>query len=495
MAQVRLIVVSNRGPVAFERSEGGRIATRRSGGGLATALRGLAAEYDVTWIASAITEADRELAELLGGQTREVEVARDATARLSLIAHDARAYDRFYHTVANPLLWFVHHQLGAPTGAPTSGRALSTVWDQGYAAVNERFADAVVAALGAAPDALVVFHDYHLYLAPALVRRRVPEAALAHVVHVPWLPAESWSGLPAGVRREIHEGVLANDLVVFQTERWRVNFLRCCAAFTAARVDESAGSVRLAGRQALARARAVSVDPAELAALAASPPVETEAAALRGSRPEKLILRVDRADPAKNIVRGFAAYALLLARHPELLGRVGMLALLHPSRQAVRDYAEYEAAIRSHAEALNARFARGSWQPLRLRIEDNVAAALAAYREYDVLLANSVYDGMNLVVKEGPLLNERSGVVVLSENAGAFEELAAHVVGINPFDVSDQADALLRALCMDAEERLRRGTAICRHTKRYNASAWGRWHVRELRATPAGRGRRIQGGV
>ncbi len=486
-----MIVVSNRGPIAYERDKRGHVVATRSSGGLATALRGLAHEYDVTWIASAMTEADREVAEASGRRPLRETIAGGATVSLCLIAHDADAYERYYNTIANPLLWFIHHQLFPLGIAPSHGRELAEAWEEGYLAVNQRFADAVAAELDSTPDALVVFHDYHLYLAPALVRRRVPEAALAQVIHIPWPPAESWRVLPESIRRDIHEGVLANDFVALHTQRWKANFLACCGALTAARVDESAGSADLAGHRAHVGARAISVDPAEFERLAASAAVEAEVAALREARPDKLILRVDRTDPSKNIVRGFHAYALLLEEHPELHGRVGMLALLDPSRQTIPEYAAYVAAIRSTADELNERFASGAWQPLDLRIEDNFAQVLAAYRDYDVLFVNAVYDGMNLVVKEAPLVNERNGVIVLSDNTGAFEELSVGVLGINPFDLGAQADALFLALEMDGEERRCRSDAIRQHVREHDLAAWVRWHVGEFREALERQDRRI----
>ena len=481
--------------MAYERDGEGQLVATRGGGGLATALRGLAAEHDITWIASAMTDADREVAEMSGGRARTEAIAGNATVQLALIAHDRDAYEQYYNVIANPLLWFVHHQLFALGTVPSHGRELARAWESGYAAVNQRFADAVVAQLESAPESLVVFHDYHLYLAPALVRQRLPNAALAHVVHIPWPQAESWRVLPERIRRDIHEGVLANDFVALHTERWKANFLGCCAALTSAAVDASGASAELEGHTAYVGARAISIDPAEFQSAASSAAVEVELAALRQARPEKLILRVDRTDLSKNIVRGFDAYSLLLEEHPDLHGRVGMLALLDPSRQTIPEYVEYASLIRSAAEVLNARFATQGWQPLELRIEDNFAQVVAAYREYDVLFVNAVYDGMNLVVKEAPLVNERAGAVVLSDNTGAFEELAPYVVPVNPFDLGEQTDALLRALTMSEEERTSRSDAIRDHVREHDVSVWVRWHVREFREAVARKDRRINRGV
>ena len=175
------------------------------------------------------------------------------------------------------------------------------------------------------------------------------------------------------------------------------------------------------------------------------------------------MLRVDRTDPSKNIVRGFRAFKLMLARHPELRGRVRMLALLAPSRQDVSEYVDYLDAVRREAEGDDS---------IDLRVGDDFARSVAAYKQYDVLLVNAVFDGLNLVSKEAPLVNERDGVLVLSENAGAHEELGEWALTVNPFDISGQAEALYDALTMAPAERRRRIEAIRAHVREHDLAAW-----------------------
>src|SRR6266496_6814607 len=163
----KLIVVSNRGPVSYQREHGERLS-RRGGGGLVTALRSLVSHHDVTWIASAMGEEDRAVAEEAGGEAIE-ETARDGSPfRLRLVAHDPAWYDWFYNVVSNPMLWFLQHYLWELAYTPSLDIALQNAWDEGYARVNEGFADAVVEELEHEPDTAVFFHDYHLYLAPRL---------------------------------------------------------------------------------------------------------------------------------------------------------------------------------------------------------------------------------------------------------------------------------------------------------------------------------------
>ena len=443
----KLIVVSNRGPVRVARDG----SVHRSSGGLATALRSLLQHQDVTWIASATTEGERALA----GETLQQE-----NYRLRLVAHDAQAYDWYYNVVANPMLWFVQHSLWELAYTPKVDAAFHRAWRDGYAAVNEGFARVVLAELEHEPEAAVFFHDYHLYLAPKLVRQGCPDSTLMHFVHVPWPQPDCWRVLPRAMRCAIHEGLIANDVIGFHTERWRSNFLYSTRELLGEDVTQKTVTAP------------ISVNPAEFAELAQSDPVLAAERKIVEKRPEKLVVRVDRTDPSKNIVRGFRAFELYLDAHPEMHRRVRMLALLDPSRQDIPEYAEYLGAIERESRRVNDRFQQDDWTPIELRIEDDFPRSVAAYKQFDVLLVNAIFDGMNLVAKEAPLVNARDGVVVLSENTGAHAELGEWALTVNPFDVEGQAEAIHQALTMDAGERQRRLEAIRTHVRTHDVNEW-----------------------
>jgi trehalose 6-phosphate synthase len=465
----QLIVVSNRGPVSFGRGPGGERTARRGGGGLVTALRSLVSHHDVTWIASAISDEDRAVA----AEGLQEETARDGSPyRLRLVAHDPRAYDWYYNVVSNPILWFLQHYLWNFAAAPNVDQALHSAWRHGYAAVNRGFARTVLDELVRRPDATVFFHDYHLYLAPRLVRDAAPDATLAHFIHIPWAQPDYWRVLPDSIRTEIHDGLLANDVVGFHTSRWRTNFIRCAHDFVGASVDGDRGLAVYHGHTALVSAHAISVDPQEFDELAVSPAVLEAGRDIAEFRPEKLILRVDRTDPSKNVVRGFRAFELFLEAHPEWRERVIMVSRLDPSRQDIPEYAEYLGAIQRAARRVNDRFQREGWTPIWLEIADDFARSVAAYREFDVLLVNPIFDGLNLVAKEAPLVNRRDGVLVLSENAGVHEELGEWALSINPFDVAGQAAAIHEALEMSEDERRTRIEAIRAFVRDHDLEAW-----------------------
>ena len=443
----KLLVVSNRGPVTFARDG----SVRRSSGGLATALRSLLQYHDVIWIASAMTDADRERA----GDALEQE-----GYRLRFVDHHPQAYDWYYNVVANPMLWFIHHSLWELAYTPKVDAAFHRAWSEGYAAVNANFADAVLAELDRDPEAAVFFHDYHLYLAPRLVREQRPDATLMHFVHVPWPQPDHWRVLPRAIRSSIHEGLIANDVIGFQTDRWRSNFIYSTRELLGEDVTRKTVTA------------AISVDPAEFDKLAQTDGVLEAEKEIVAERPEQLVVRVDRTDPSKNIVRGFRAFELYLEAHPERHRRVGMLALLDPSRQDIPEYTAYLAAIERESRRVNDRFQQAGWRPIDLQIADDFPKSVAAYKQFDVLLVNAIFDGMNLVAKEAPLVNVRDGVVVLSENTGAHAELGEWAVTVNPFDVEGQGEALEEALTLDVNERHRRLEAIRAHVRAHDVNQW-----------------------
>jgi trehalose 6-phosphate synthase len=483
-ARRKLIVVANRGPVAYARSPDGRRIARRGGGGLVTALRSLVIHHDVTWIASAMSDEDRVVAEEHGGAAHE-ETWRDGSPyRVRLVAHDPAAFDWYYNVAANPTLWFLQHYMWGLPYAPDVDLGLHNAWFSGYLPVNEAFANAVSDELEREPDAAVFFHDYHLYLAPKLLRERRPEAHTAHFIHIPWPETDYWHVLPDHLRVAVHEGVLANDILGFHTNRWRRNFLRTCEDILGAEVDHTHSTVTYDGRTTLVTSHPIGIDPSEFDELRDDPGVLEAERQIVERRPEFLVVRVDRTDPSKNVVRGFRAFALFLDMHPEMHGRVTLLALLDPSRQDIPEYSEYLAAIQRETRTVNDRYQHEGWVPIDLQVGDNFAQAVAAYKQYDALLVNPVFDGLNLVSKEAPLVNARDGVLILSENAGSHEELGEWAVTVNPFDVYGQAQAINSALTMPVEERRARLEGIRSCVRTRDLAAWIAAQLADLDRVP-----------
>jgi trehalose 6-phosphate synthase len=448
----RLILVSNRGPVTFQ-TDG---EARRGTGGLVTALMGLARHREVTWIASAMTDGDVAMAARHGGGAFPVETPDGPEYLVKLVASDPDAYYRFYSIIANPMLWFIQHYLWDQSNAPDIRRNETEAFEFGYNVVNEDLARAVLDEIDGIERPVVMVHDYHLYTLPGLIRRARPDAFMTHFVHIPWSQSDSWRVLPSVMRDEIYRGILANDIVGFHTTAYRRNFLQCCEDLLGLDVDHTAGIVTIDDRKVWVRAYPLPIDAEAVKRVAERPRVREFEQELLRRRRDHLILRVDRADLSKNVLRGFSAFDLFLEQHPEFRERCTFIAQLMPSRTDVPEYAEYLERIDTVVAMVNHRHGSPDWMPIQLKLRDDLEEAVAAYKHYDVLVVNAMFDGMNLVAKEGPMVNGRAGVSILSENTGAHEELGDYALSVNPFDIQELADSIHAALTMPVEERSRR---------------------------------------
>ncbi|WP_217914265.1 alpha,alpha-trehalose-phosphate synthase (UDP-forming) [Miltoncostaea marina] len=467
----RLILVSNRGPVGFSHDDTGRLGRERSGGGLVTALLGLVGHTPALWISAAVSDADEEVARRAGGRSFELPgLGTDTRGRFVVI--DGETYHRYYNVIANPMLWFIQHYLWDLSNAPDVRHEELDAWEHGYLAANKAFADAVIDELDEDPDRIVMLHDYHLYTAPEAIRAAHPGAFLHHFVHIPWSQPDYWRILPPHIREGILRGLLANDIVAFHTRAYSRNFLLCCEELLDLRVDYARRTVRWEGREVLVRSYPISVNAPMFEELARSPEVAAEEGAILRRRRQHLIVRVDRTDLSKNTLRGFKAFDVFLDRHPEFHEDITFLAQLQPTRQDVDEYVEYLGRIRDVVSRINTKHGTTDWMPIDLRVEANIHRAVAAYKHYDVLLVNPIFDGMNLIAKEAPLVNERDGVMILSENAGAHEELGHFALTINPFDIEAQAEAIHEALVMAADERSFRNQEIKRIVRENDVGKW-----------------------
>jgi trehalose 6-phosphate synthase len=464
----RLILVSNRGPVTFQ-PDG---EARRGGGGLVTALMGLARHREVIWIASAMSDGDLAMAARHGGRAFPVQASDETDYHVKFVASDPDAYFRFYSIIANPMLWFIQHYLWDQSNAPDIRRNETEAFEFGYNVVNEDLARAVLEEIEEIERPVVMVHDYHLYTLPGLVRRARPDAVMTHFVHIPWSQSDSWRVLPSVIRDEVYRGILANDIVGFHTHAYQRNFLQCCEDLMELEVDHEHGVVQIDDREVWVRVYPLPVDAVATQALAHRPRVREFEQELLRRRRDHLILRVDRADLSKNVLRGFSAFDLFLEQHPEFRERVTFIAQLMPSRTDVPEYAEYLERIESVVALVNHRHGSPDWMPIQLKLRDDLEEAVAAYKHYDVLIVNAMFDGMNLVAKEGPIINTRAGVSILSENTGAHEELGEYALSVNPFDIQELADSIHAALTMPVQERQRRLDGLHSRITARNPGDW-----------------------
>jgi trehalose 6-phosphate synthase len=431
-----VVVVSNRGPLSFSYGEGGELIAKRGGGGLVSSLAPLVRDLGASWFAAAITDVDREAAargmvESEGFRFRSLAVDRDA-------------YRMAYDVVSNATLWFLHHGLFDVARRPRFDREWWEAWDA-YRDVNRVFARAVA---DEAPEAATVLvQDYHLALVGTWLSQERPDLHSVHFTHIPFCEPGALRLLPSRVAEELLVGMGSHGACGFHARRWAANFTACCS--------------EVLGFMPATFVSPLTPDAEDLAAVAASEAGRREAAALEevlGNR--RLILRVDRIELSKNLLRGFWAYDDLLRVHPEWREQVVFAAFVYPSREGLAEYLTYRHEVEALAESINRRWGAPGWQPVLLSASDDFPRSVAALTRYDVLLVNPVRDGLNLVAKEGPLLNRRHGVLALSREAGVWEELGGTALEVNPFDVSGTADVLARALAMTGAERRSHAAAL-----------------------------------
>jgi trehalose 6-phosphate synthase len=471
-----LLVASNRGPVSYKRDADGSLTARRGGGGmisgLTSGLAAAAADGGVLWLCTALSDADREAARLGARADAHGEPA------VRMLAIPPAVFDAAYNGIANSILWFVHHLLFDTPNQPVFDAQFRRDWDA-YRAYNEVFAEAL--AEESVAGTRVLIQDYHLALTPRMLRDRHPEARIAHFEHTPWAPPEYYRMLPDDVASAILDGMLGADHAGFLAERWASAFLDCCEAVLGARVIRGSGGggrVSYRGRVTDVAVHPLGVDVAALRERAAADDVRAAVATLAGlAEGRQLIVRVDRTELSKNIVRGLAAYRELLAHRPEWRGNVTHLAFAYPSRSALAGYRAYTERMHELADQINAEFGTPDWQPLILEVKDDYPRSLAASRLADVLLVNPIRDGMNLVAEEGPILSERGCALVLSREAGAAALIGDDALLVNPYDVTATADALHTGLAMPTPERRRRSAAIAAAAQ---ARAPQRWLAEQL---------------
>jgi trehalose 6-phosphate synthase len=495
----RVLLASNRGPVSFSRGDNGRLEVRRGGGGVVSGLSSVARQEDVLWVCAALSDADRAAASgsgLLDLDGHDGSDASDGSDRqigrsaVKMLDIPPATFNRAYNTVANSVLWFVHHMLYDMPNRPYFTAAFRRDWEA-YREYNLRFARALHSAadgsavgapaaerpLADASSVRVFVQDYHLDLVPRMLADMWPASGqrprIAHFSHTPWAPVDYYRLLPDDIGAEVLDGILAADHAGFLCQRWANAFAECCEQLLGAEVDRDRWQVRHRGHVTSIGVHPLGVDARGLKERAAENDVAARLKRLAETVADrKLIVRVDRTELSKNIVRGLAAYRELLGQFPQWQGKVMMLALAYPSRHDLPEYREYAASVQRLARSIEDEFGTPDWSPILLSTDDDYPRSLAAYRLADVLLVNPIRDGMNLVAKEGPILSERGCVLVLSREAGAAAELGEDALLVNPFDVAETAMALHEALTMDDFERKQRCHGLAQAASALPPTSW-----------------------
>ena len=481
LLQRPLILVSNRGPVEHQMSPEGRLEARRGSGSVVTAYSSLAQKFPFTWVASAMGEGDRVISNNGQGPGLKSPLPGHQIS-LRYVVTPRRVYHKYYNILCNPLLWFLQHYMWNPPYNPNVDAAVHDAWETGYIPVNEAFAQAVIEeAKGLDAPPLVIGHDYHLYLMPEFIRKEIPEALIQHYVHIPWPTALYWHMIPSYITRRICESLCATDILGFQTSQDLRCFLDTVDDFVpSAAVDRANHTVDLDGHRMTVKVYPISINVEEVKRIANSPRALDYEARLAAEAGEITIVRIDRAEPNKNIIRGVRAYELLLSRYPELKGRVKFLAFLVPSRTHIRQYQRYMDEIQQAIQQVNTNHGTDSWKPIVAYIENNYTQAIAGMKLYDALLVNTIVEGMNLVAKEGPIVNARNGVLVLSHSSGVHDQLADGALSVSPTDIEGTMKALYQAITMSPEERKDRASRLINSVCREDINDWIKHQLEDI---------------
>ncbi len=441
MLDVEVIVASNRGPVSFVFDKQNKPVLSSSGGGLAGTLKKLLLGKGASWVACAMGEADSQ-ASRSGLAAAEAGEGID----LTMVDMDPSTYHMAYDTVANATLWFLHHHMMDLSRVPRFGLRWMEAWE-GYRQYNQVFADELAQLAG--DGAVVLVQDYHLSLLPGLLATIRPDLKVVHFFHTPFASPEFFQVLPDEVAREIIASMAAAKSCGFHSGKWVDSYLRSC--------------METASIQPSSFVSSLGVDVESLRADAQSEKCTEEKSWIENiADGRKLIVRTDRMEPSKNILRGMWAFDELLSGHPEWAEKVIFLALTYPSRQNLQEYLAYASEVETTTDYLNDKWSTRSWSPIVLDTSDDYYRSLAALSLYDVLMVNPVRDGLNLVAKEGPIINERHGSLLLSREAGTFSELEPAVTEINPYDIGATSAGLHDTLVLGEAERATRASQLAK---------------------------------
>jgi trehalose 6-phosphate synthase len=450
-----LIVVSNRGPVEFHKKNS-KVEMKRGAGGLVSTLLPIMETLNGVWIASAMTPGDVEVAKRFPDNKVPIP-EEDPKFWVPFVVVDQRRYECYYSVISNPLLWFVQHYMWNSPYTPTIDDKIHQSWKQGYEYVNKKFAEKVLKeSKKSEKEPLIMLQDYHLYLCPTYIRKKLKDTFLSQFIHIPWPQSEYFSIIPEYMRKAIIEGLLSNNLLGFHLPRYVTNFIQTCEEY-ADDVDYIKGIIWHNGRATHVKSYPISVDYEGIKELARSPGVLEKEKLIKEIKGDYfLFYRTDRIDLSKNIIRGFEAYELFLHKYPQYHGKVKFLTTGKPTRQQIREYHNYYYDVIEIIEDINVKYATEDWKPIEWIFKADYNLVVAAFKNYDCLIVNPIADGMNIVPKESSAVNECQGSVILSEKAGCFEELKEHVLAVNPYDISQTAEAYHQAIQMSDKERSQR---------------------------------------
>jgi len=454
---------------------------KRGGGGLVSTLLPFMTRVKGTWVASAMTEGDIKVAS--EHKKCMVPIPEDnPDFCVSFVVVDPEIYKDYYSVISNPLIWFIQHYMWNTPYMPEIDDKIHKAWHDSYVYVNQKFADRIIEEVKLSEKKpLIMLQDYHLYTCPGHIREKLDDIFLSHFIHIPWPQSEYFSILPEYMQEAIINGLLSNYIIGFHLEKYVKNFLYTCEPYVD-KVDYETDTIWHEGRRISVKNYPISVDDKKLVENAKNSEVlkkEGQIKEIKGSN--FLIYRTDRADLSKNIIRGFKAYELFLEKHPEFHGKVKFLSTGMPTRQQITAYREYKEETDRVITSINQRFSKDGWKPIEQVFKADYSLVTAAFKHYDCLLVNPMIDGMNIVAKEGPVVNENNGVLIMSNGAGSYEELKDYSIIVNAYDITQTADAMYRAITMSPEERARLIEGLKKTVCERNVYIWMQEQFNDIR--------------
>jgi trehalose 6-phosphate synthase len=467
-----LIITSHRSPIEITQNNSS-IDVKKSGTTVATAFGELIDKIPFSWITNPTKEIERKLAANKDSQGIPIS-SNDPTKIIHYINSARRIYHKYYNIICNPLLWYLHHQMWNFPYNPNIDENIKDAWFNGYVNINENFANAIVKETQKQNNnPIIIVQDYHLYLVPELIRKLIKNSFIHYIIYTPWTSSRSWAMLPSYIRNPILTSLLCSNLIIFQTKDDARNFLNCCEEFLSdITIDYPKLLVTYKNHSVKLNVAPISINIKEINTFANSAPVMIYEKELEKLCTDSTIVRIDRAEPTKNILRGFEAYKIMLEKETHMLNKVTFLAFLAPSRLHISQYKRYLIEIENKINQINTRFQTKTWKPIIPFYENNYAKALAGLKIYDVFLQNATIDGTNLVTKQAPIVNKKNGTIILSETSSVCKELTDYVVKVAPTDLTGTAESLYESLITTQKDRTDKYKKIVEHIESHDNKAW-----------------------
>jgi trehalose 6-phosphate synthase/phosphatase len=466
--QRRLVVVSNRLP--FQLLEKNKTITlKQSDGGLVSALKSFFEGENSQNFSSKWWIGSAEFPEKRWKKYKDQNKKKTAFDVEPLFL-DTKMYGKYYNGFCNATLWPLFHYFPSIVEFDESTF-------QAYEEVNRIFAHHILSFLQ--PDDILWIHDYQLMLVPGMVREQRPDITIGFFLHIPFPSFEIFRMLHRPWKEKIVNGLLGADLIGFHTHEYVQHFLKTVQMVTG--FDHQFRTILLNDRLVKADLFPLGVDFEKFHNASQRKDVIAERSSILANfQDKKIIFSVDRLDYTKGITHRLSGFEAFLELYPEWREKVVFILVVVPSRQIVSKYNERRKLIEEQVGRLNGKYSTLKWQPIIYRYNHLSFTELTAlYDVSDVGLITPLRDGMNLVAKEYVASQQDRGVLILSELAGAANEMG-EAIQVNPMDKNDVAQAILAGLTMPLDEQQNKIKILQKRLSEYTVIDWVNDFLKQL---------------